>query len=102
MVQYSKLFPIEWAKDLKLADVKSVNLTKASGDSGFDFDDSAKCVTIHWGGYEYHIHYERIDTPQKAIGWLFHLSDKDWGADFQKLVLLTELANKFGWQRHAE
>ena len=28
--------------------------------------------------YEYPIDLDRIDTPQKVLGWLMHLGEKDW------------------------
>ena len=33
-------------------------------------------ITLQWAGYDYFISWNRIDTPEKALGWLVQVSEK--------------------------
>jgi len=63
------------------------------------FDDEGDlCIT--WGGYEYWINKERLDTPFKLLGWVRHLCEKRW-MDNEKIEFLIEIvAQKNGWDVH--
>jgi hypothetical protein len=37
------------------------------------------CITIHVNdGYDYNIGISRIDTAEKLISWIMHLTEKPW------------------------
>lgn len=58
-------------------------------------------VTLRWGGYDYHIDLDRLDTPAKALDFICHLAHKTW-ADMtpNKIAWFIDgLRAHFGWPR---
>ncbi len=35
-------------------------------------------VVLFWGGYDYFIERERINSPESLIAWIDHLAGKSW------------------------
>lgn len=48
----------------------------------------------------YDIKLSRIDTPEKALGWVFHLLEKDWFGPLEAEKFIDRVAKHFGWQIH--
>ena len=56
-------------------------------------------VVLTWGGYEYDIARERIDTPEKLLHWVCHLAQKSW-MDLPKMhYFIRAIMKKKGWKR---
>ena len=45
---------------------------------GFEFDREDQIWTIWWGGYEYWFQHADVDTPEKLLNWIEHLTEKEW------------------------
>lgn len=57
-------------------------------------------ITLHGGGYPYHIDVDRIDTPGKLLRWIAHLSIKQWFTMYDLHDLLA-YASQQGVDPHA-
>jgi hypothetical protein len=69
---------------------------------GFVFDQKTLeggTLDIWWGGYEYWIELERINTPERFLGLLNHIGRKTWaGATPDRVAeLITLIARHFAW-----
>lgn len=42
------------------------------------YADSQEVGLVHETGHEYCVPLDRCDTPEKLLGWLRHLSEKNW------------------------
>ena len=78
--------------------VETSNL--ASDDCGYDFDDDGD-ICIRWGGYEYWITSDRIDTAEKLSAWMIHILEKEWEGTTQDRVgsFMATMARKIGFSR---
>ena len=47
----------------------------------------------------YFIHFNRIDTPEKVLGWLIHLREKTWFTTVH-MWLLIATADRYARRRH--
>jgi len=68
----------------------------------FSFDDDRGFVDITWGGHLYSMELKRVDTPDKLLGFIQHLSRKSWKGMTPKRIgqLITALSDRFGWDVH--
>lgn len=59
----------------------------------------ARTVDIWWGGYEYPVPLDEIDSPLKLIAVLAHIGQKTWpGMNPSRISSLIQVLNKrFGW-----
>ena len=66
----------------------------------FETLNGKEWLTIKWGGYEYDIEMNRIETPLDLLSWLHHFCEKSWsGMTFWQFRLLIEsVAEKRGWK----
>lgn len=62
------------------------------------FDPVERQVVLKWGGYDYHIEADRIDTPEKLLRWLIHLFGKTWMTTRRATILAETCAKIFGYQ----
>lgn len=69
--------------------------------TGVNIDAENRSVDIYWGGYEYCIAFDRIDTPEKLMPWLDHLGEKTWKrmTPARLLALSFKCYEHFGWNR---
>jgi hypothetical protein len=67
--------------------------------SGFVIDAKAKTLDIWWGGYEYWIDLHRVDSPEKFLGLVEHISGKGWpGLTCERLGVLTRaMSQRYDW-----
>lgn len=67
---------------------------------GFKMDRTH--LTLPWGGYDYEIELRRIDTPETALAFIAHISEKRWeGMTAEKIgCLVRALCTRFGWNRN--
>lgn len=71
--------------------------------NGFVLDKKNQTIDIWWGGYEYWIDLDRIDTPVKLLEWIQHLSEKsnevwDKGMTVRRVAYLIRcLGQHFKW-----
>jgi len=84
--------------DLVLKSFRLGELTKTPEDRGFDMCDDG--INIKWGGYEYFIDYDRIDSPEKLVGWIEQLAAKTWRDTSPKRIvyLIRAVRSHFGWE----
>jgi hypothetical protein len=61
------------------------------------FDDDLRVLTISWRA-PYHIAYERIDSPDKLLRWIVHLSEKNWVTKQRLAVLADACGQRFGYR----
>ena len=70
---------IEGARDVKPVEFKKLVICCTDGD-----------IMLN-GPYPYPIAWDRINTPQKLVHWLLHLSEKQWFSTemLRQLILLV-------------
>jgi len=78
---------------------KTLGLEDPEHPKGYCFDSHQDSLDIWWGGYEYWIQCDRLDTPEKFLTWIIHLTEKNWeGMTPRKIGLLTgDLDRRFHW-----
>jgi hypothetical protein len=66
---------------------------------GFEIDEAAGTLDIHWPRYCYWIHLSRISTPEAMLGWIQHVGSKHWpNMTPQRIARLVEvLAARNRW-----
>lgn len=79
---------------------ESLPVTDTRNPYGYEID--REWITLWWGGYEYNIASARIDTPEKALGWLHHVCEKTWSGTTPERIanLISSLASRNGWTIH--
>ncbi|WP_421789328.1 hypothetical protein [Hyphobacterium sp.] len=50
--------------------------------------------------YEYNIHLSRIDTPEKVVSWVYHLTEKTWMTTEVLREVLKTVSNENGIDIH--
>ena len=55
-------------------------------------------LSMKWGGYDYWIAEDRLDTPEKLLGWVQHLSGKIWMNPLRIRRLVEKVSSRFGWK----
>ena len=70
-------------------------------DHGFEIYPDGS-VTVRWGGYDYELYAEQVDTPIKCLGFIAHMGLKTWEEmTAERLAELIERLAKFhGWNIH--
>lgn len=53
----------------------AVTVDSLKGNKFVYFEDGYIVINVH---YEYNIAIERINTPEKLLFWVYHLSEKNW------------------------
>jgi hypothetical protein len=66
---------------------------------GFVIDRKHKTIDIWWGGYEYWIEVARINTPERCLSWIEHMTGKTWaGMTPQRINAFVRAVAKInGW-----
>lgn len=54
-------------------------------------------VRIVAGGFDYDIEWHRIDSHQKLVGWILHLTEKTWWKKEHSVGLILVTQDHFGW-----
>ena len=64
--------------------------------AGIISDDSG--CSLMWNKTGYHIEWVRLDTKEKLLGWVYHLTEKSW-MDTTKLRHFIQFVHThFGWE----
>jgi hypothetical protein len=81
---------------------ESLPATHQQHPRGFAFDGGRRTLDIYWPGYLYWIDLDRISTPEQTLGWIRHLSKRNWqGMTAERIGNLIEaLARRKDWQIH--
>lgn len=66
---------------------------------GFERDDVHQGWSIWWGGYEYFIEDERLQSPTHLLRWVDHLGRKTWrGMTPARIArFVNAVASRKGW-----
>ena len=54
-------------------------------------------VTLTRVDFEYFIAWNRLKTQRQLLGWLEHLSKKDWFTMMDVTAMITAVSQKRGW-----
>ena len=67
-------------------------------DDLFSFDGNGY-VDVRWGGYEYSIALDRIQTPEHLLAWIRHLGEKGWDemTPWRISSFIRAICSKKGW-----
>ena len=55
-------------------------------------------LILTWGGYEYDIEWDRIDSPGKLLGWIHHLCEKNWMDTYRMFLLIEHVGRHCGFK----
>ncbi len=55
-------------------------------------------VTINWGGYEYDIAWNRINSQEDLLSWVHHLAEKSWMNGVRISILIEFVMKERGWK----
>jgi hypothetical protein len=61
------------------------------------------CASIDTGipGYRYNIELDRIDSPERMVHWLHHLSSKTWFTPKMVGDLIQTVGKHYEWDFHS-
>lgn len=61
--------------------------------------DGFPSIDLTWGGYLYEITLDRLNTYEKVLGWVVHLSEKVWMTPNRIRVFVRRCEQANGWHR---
>lgn len=82
-------------QDFKAAEKRRERLKSIS--DKITFSDGVLTIDIE---YPYDIEEERINTPDKLLHWLLHLSHKTWVTKDVLYILILNVSEHFGFKIH--
>lgn len=68
-------------------------------DKIFKYNESLNIMTIDVR-YPYEISLDRIATPIKLVGWIEHLSEKNWMTKILVIEFIRRVCLIKGWKQH--
>jgi 5-methylcytosine-specific restriction endonuclease McrA len=93
-----KATPFDWTR-LATADALDARLEPSDPSHRFMFRIAEGSLDLYWGGYEYSIELDRVNTPARLLASLSHILAKDWEyASSRRICLLIRaLERHFDW-----
>ena len=66
-------------------------------DAGFYYEGDN--VVLTWGGYEYEFPLSRLSTPDALLGFIAHISEKEWEGmtPYRLREFVISVYKKNGW-----